>query len=143
MAGDFETLWDKWFDLLRQQATLSANFANYWLDTVQGGVRRPATLRFTVPANLGGSSGEQNNPTIRLPGVAMGNIVAVGGFRDAAAHAITAARLVVTEDPPNSKRFHFSLDNIAADAPVAGIYFGSIVNTSNQDFIAHVVIEVT
>lgn len=144
MASDFETLWDSWFDLLRQQAALSSNFATYWLDAVQGSVRRPVTLRFTVAHDSTGPSGDQNNPVISLPGVAAGNIAAVGGFHDAAANTITAARLVVTENPPSSQRFQFSLNNIAADAPVAGhIYLGSVVNTSNLDFIAHVVIEVT
>jgi hypothetical protein len=143
MASDLQDLVDKWFDLVREQGALSVNFAKDWLDAVQGLTsNRRATLSFRVPKNLAVDSGDQNNPHISLPKVAQGNIAALVGFSDQAGNRIGGQRLVVVEDPPNSDKFKFSLNNIAPDNPPVGKYFGPVVNTTNSELIALVVIDV-
>lgn len=147
MASDLQDLVDKWFDLVRQQGTLSVNFAKEWLDAVQGLTsNRRTTLTFRVPKNLVGDSGDQNNPPISLPNVKKGNIQAVVGFNNQAGNfPIKGQRLIVVEDPPNSDKFRFSLKDVGQDTaalPNPAKYYGPVVNATNGELIALVVIDV-
>jgi hypothetical protein len=141
MASDYQDLFDKWIDLLREQTTRSLEFSKGWLDALQSSAGR-TTLRFRVPTNLVGDSGDQNNPLLSLPNVALGTITALVGFRNSSGNVISGTRLVVTEVPPGSNKFRFSLNNVAADSPTVGLYLGPVVNTKNSEPIAHVVIDV-
>ena len=143
MASDLQDLVDKWFDLVRQQGTLSLNFGKDVLDTLQGlASSRRSTLRFRIATNLVGDSGDQNNPPIRLSNVALGNIKAIVGFHNMANNSINGTRLIVQEVPPNSENFRFSLKDVGLDAPPVGKYFGPVVNTATSEVIADVIIEV-
>ena len=110
MASDLQDLVDKWFDLVREQGTLSVNFAKEWLDAVQGLTsNRRATELPGAQQSGRGDSGDQNNPPISLPNVAQGSIQAVVGHNQAGTTPINRIRLNVVEDPPNDK-FRFSLE---------------------------------
>jgi hypothetical protein len=141
MASDVQGLFEKWIDLLRKQTALSLDFAKDALDAVQGQTGT-ATLRFRVPSNLTGDSGNQNNPSISLPNTAVGNISALTNFRSAAGGLIQGGRLIAKKNPPSSDEFEFSLVNVAADTPAAGLFYGTVVNTTNNLIIAAVIIDV-
>jgi hypothetical protein len=145
MASDIQDLVDKWFDLVRAQGTLSADFAKEWFDAVQGLTsNRRVTLRFQVPSNLMGDSGDQNNPHVVVPNGAPGTIQATVGFHNQANNRIQSDKLVVTEDPVGSDKFRFSLKDVGKDGVPAGLYMGPVYDTSGTELklVADVIIKV-
>jgi hypothetical protein len=141
MAG-FESIFDKWLELMKAQTTLTAELAAELFAAVQGSARSGGgVLRFNVSATLAGDSGPQNNPTIFLPGVATGNIAVPAGFHNGTGGTILGSRLIKAEVTPN--KWQFQLRNIAPDGPVVGTkYAGTVLNTANMDVLATVIIEV-
>jgi hypothetical protein len=141
MASNFESIFDKWIELLKAQTTLTAELATELLTALQGGARGHAVLRFSVSRTLAGTSGPQNNPAIFLPGIASGNIAVPAGFHNGTGGTIQGNRLIKNEVKPN--KWQFELQNVAQDNPGTGKYAGTILNTSNLDVIATLIIDVT